>query len=165
MIYSLCRLKHTLVPSADLCMGWVPPGDFGHPGTAAAPRAAHVWGAPAGRPERPDSFWRWCSTPRSYTGVTLRVNRTWQSSQPWCLRGKNDKNKEWITSSTDDMHSFHSWLTCHSFGRTGYFSLFFWLFVCFCFSNWKILLKYWYIFLFSSHPDFKFKFMEIHSGP
>ena len=59
-------------PSADLCMGWVPPGGLGLPGTAAAPLVARVWGAPAGRPEHPDSSWRWCSTPRSSAGATLR---------------------------------------------------------------------------------------------
>lgn len=153
MIYGLCDFN----TSADLCMGWVPPGDFVHPDTAAAPRVAHVWGAPAGRPERPDSFWRWCSTPHSSAGVTLRVNRTQQISQPWCFRGKNDKNKEWITSSTDNMHSFHSCLTCHSFGRTGFVCESFpplgiqqvcKIVVFFKLENFVKILIY-----FSSHPD------------
>lgn len=52
-------------------MEWAPPGGFGRPGTAAAPRAAGVWGAPAGRPGHPDSFWRWCSTQHSSAGATL----------------------------------------------------------------------------------------------
>lgn len=70
LIWTLCIVLHT--PSADLCMGWVPPGGLGLPGTAAAPPVERVWGAPAGRPEHPDSSWRWCSRPRSSAGVTLR---------------------------------------------------------------------------------------------
>lgn len=94
-MYNLCHLNthtHTLTPSADLCMGWVPPGGFGHLGTAAAPRAARVWGAPAGRPERADSFWRWCSTLHSSAGGTLGLTECGAAVSG--DSGKNDKNED-----------------------------------------------------------------------
>ncbi len=114
--WNLCLIQtgcltetHTLVPSADLCMGWVPPGGLGHPGTAAAPRAAGVWAAPAGRPEHPGSSWRWCSKPRSIAGVTL----SGVSQVEWRWRGKRDKNSNLVAFQMSSILLVACWCVAH----------------------------------------------------